>query len=119
MFLKTLKFVGKSLLYLVVLLTVVVFALVLHSAVIYPMYLESQARIGMDKKEVISNFDGKKYQLSETLPICDSNAWYGDCEGAKNSQSVEYLTVKTGIDTWLVVGFDGAGKVSFVGLGDT
>lgn len=119
MYAKVLKIVGKSLAFLVISAAVIIFSVIVYAAVIYPMYLESQAKIGMDKNEVLTNLEGKKYLLSDTLSLCESNAWYGDCESANNSKSVEFLILKTGIDTWLVVGFNSAGKVSFVGLGDT
>ena len=115
MFMKLLKLIGN----LLALLVLLVFALILYSAVIYPMYLESQAEMGMDRDEVLGNFEGMDYQLSETLTFCENGAWHGDCGAAGESSSVEWLTLKTGIDTWIVVGFDGAGKVAFVGSGDT
>ncbi len=119
MYAKMFKTVGKSLLLLVVLAVSIIFSVIVYSAVIYPMYLESQAKIGMDRKEVLVNLKGKEYKLSDTLSLCESNAWYGDCEAANNSKSVEFLILRTGIDMWLVVGFNNEGKVSFVGRGDT
>ena len=119
MYAKVLKTVGKSLALLVILAVTVVLSVIVYSAVIYPMYLESQAKIGMDKNEVLANLEGKKYRMSDTFSWCENNAWYGDCEAANNSSSIEYLILKIGIDTWLVVGFDSEGKVSFVGRGDT
>jgi len=86
---------------------------------LYPMYLESQAKVGMDKEEVLANFEGKKYRLSDTFLWCDSNAWYGDCESLISSNSTEFLILKIGIDSWLVVGFNSVGKASFAGQGDT
>ena len=119
MFVKVLKTGGKILLQLVALAVFLVFATIIYSAVLYPMYLESQAKIGMDRQEVLSNLEGKDYRLSEELPFCKSDAWLGDCEGARNSDSIEFLRLKMGIDSWLVVGFNREGKVSFVGRGDT
>jgi len=119
MYAKILTIVGKSLAFLVISAVAIVFSVIVYAAVIYPMYMESQAKIGMDKNEVLTNLEGKKYRLTDTLSLCDSNAWYGDCESANNSKSVEFLILKIGIDTWLVVGFNSAGKVSFVDRGDT
>ena len=96
----------------------VVFAIVI-STVVYPMYLESLAEVGMEKDEVLANFNGKDYRLVDTFLWCDDGAWYGDCEAVANSESVEFLILKIGIDNWLLVGFDSAAKVSFVGRGDT
>ena len=114
-----LKTLSRILLLLVTLAIAMVLAVIVYSAVIYPMYLESRAKIGMDRNEVLANFENKHYVLSETLQLCEISAWYGDCEGAMNSGSVEFLTMKIGIDTWLVVGFNSQAKVAFVGRGDT
>jgi len=119
MIIRTLKVTGRLILLSVGLAVAIFLSLVLYSAVIYPMYLKSQAGIGMDRKDVLDNLQGHEYSLSGTLSLCEGNAWHGDCAAATNSNSVEYLTLKTGIDTWLVVGFNSEGKVSFVGLGDT
>lgn len=119
MYAKALKIAGKALLLLVILATSIIFLVVIYSAVIYPMQMESLANIGMDRREVLANMEGKKYKLSDTLSLCESGAWYGDCDAANNSKSVEFLILKTGIDMWLVVGFNSEGKVSFVGRGDT
>jgi len=73
----------------------------------------------MDRNEVLANFKGKEYKLSDTLSLCEGDFWYGDCEAAVNSGSIEFLVLKTGIDMWLVVGFNSEGKVSFVGRGDS
>jgi len=73
----------------------------------------------MNKNEVLREVAGKKYLLEPSLSLCDSNAWLGDCESANNSGSEEFLVLKTGIDTWLVVGFNSKGIVTFVGQGDT
>ena len=116
---RMLKVAGKLILLSAGLAVAIFLLLVLYSAVIYPLYLKSQAGIGMDRKDVLDNLQGNEYSLSETLSLCESNAWHGDCAAATSSNSVEYLTLKTGVDTWLVVGFDSNGKVSFVGLGDT
>ena len=116
---KSLEIVGKSLAILVISAVTIIVLVIVYAAVIYPVYLKSQAEIGMDKNQVLTNLEGKKYRLSDTLTMCESNAWYGDCESANNSKSVEFLILKIGIDTWLVVGFNSADKVSFVGLGDT
>jgi len=116
---KSLEIVGKSLAILGISAVTLIFSVIVYTAVIYPMYMESQAKIGTDKNEVLTNLEGKKYRLSDTLSLCDSSAWNGDCESANNSKSVEFLILKIGIDTWLVVGFNSAGKVSFVGRGDT
>ena len=48
MFVKALKTAGKLLLLLVALIVSVMFAAIFHSAVLYPMYLESQAKLGME-----------------------------------------------------------------------
>lgn len=119
MYAKILKTVARAFFLLVVLVFAGIFSVIVYSAVIYPMYLESQADIGMDKQEVLANLEGKKYRVSDSLSLCENNAWYGDCEAANESGSVEFLMLKTGIDMWLVVGFDSEGKVSFVGRGDT
>ena|SRR5690554_1947420 len=115
MYFKILKLVERLLLILVFF----AISLILYFAIIYPVYLESLAELGMAKNEVLENFKGKNYQLSETLRLCDQGAWYGDCEKAGKSNSVNFLILKTGIDSWLVVGFNKVGEVSFVGRGDT
>lgn len=92
---------------------------IVYSAVVHPKYLESLAKIGANRTEVLKNFEGKRYRLSKTFSWCENGAWYGDCVSLANSNSVEFLIVKIGIDTWLVVGFDSGGKVAFVGRGDT
>ena len=119
MYAKIFKTIGKTLALLVFLAVFMIFSVLVYSAVIYPMYLESQAKVGMDKKEVLANLNGKNYRISDTLSLCESNAWYGDCESALSSGSVEFIILRTGIDMWLVVGFDSEGKVAFVGRGDT
>ena len=119
MYAKIFRTVGRLLLLLVTFGVIIVFSVVVYSAVFYPMYLKSQAEVGMNKAEVLENLKGKKYRFSDTLSICDSGAWYGDCEAASNSGSVEFLIFKIGIDTLLVVGFNAEEEVTFVGLGDT
>ena len=116
---KILRTVGKALSLLVFLTVLLVLSAIVYSTVVYPMYLESLAKIGTDKSEVLTNLEGKKYKLSDTFSWCEKGVWYGDCDSVANSNSVEFLTLKIGIDTWLVVGFNSAGKVSFVGRGDT
>lgn len=118
MYLKALKVVGRFL-SLLMILAVLMIVFAIGYDVIRKMHLESQAKIGMEKSEVLTNLEGKNYRLSDTLWMCESDVWYGDCESANNSNSVEFLILKIGIDTWLAVGFNSAGKVSFVGRGDT
>ena len=75
-----------------------VLLLIVYSAVLHPLYLESLAKIGTDKSEVLANLEGKKYKLSNTFSWCDEGAWYGDCDSVANSNSVEFLVLKIGID---------------------
>ena len=118
MYRKALKAAGRLISLLMVLVVLmVVFAI--GYDVVHKANLESQAEIGMDKSEVLSNLEGENYRLSDTLWMCENDVWYGDCESASNSNSVEFLILKIGFDTWLVVGFNNAGKASFVGRGDT
>ena len=119
MYVTALKTAGKLLLILAALAVSLVVAAIIYSAVLYPMYLESQARLGMDRQEVLSNLKDKDYRLSEDLAFCANGAWFGDCEAANDSDSIEFLILKVGIDTWLVVGFNDQDKVSFVDTGDT
>ena len=116
---KILRSVGKALSLLVFLAVSLVLLVIVYSAIVYPMYLESLAKIGTDKNEVLTNLEGKNYNLSDTFSWCEKGVWYGDCDSVANSNSVEFLTLKIGIDNWLVVGFNSEGKVSFVGRGDT
>ena len=118
MYLTALKVAGR-LLSLVMILAALIIVFAIGYDVVHKAYLESQAEIGLEKSEVLANLEGKNYRISDTLWMCESDVWYGDCESANSSNSVEFLILKIGIDTWLVVGFNSAGKVSFVGRGDT
>ena len=85
----------------------------------WPNRLVSRVQLGMTRAETITVIGRAPDKEERILSFCREGAtWYGDCDEVRKSNSASFLVWKAGVDSWVVVGFDAGGKVSYRGQGD-
>jgi hypothetical protein len=85
----------------------------------WPHRLVSRVQLGMTRAETIAAIGRAPDKEERILAFCRQGAtWYGNCDEVRASKSALFLVWKAGVDSWVVVGFDAGGKVSYRGQGD-
>lgn len=95
-----------------------VFAIVIFGGLVWvvtaPERTASRVTIGMSREEAISAVGSAPKWEGGALAICQDNGWEG-CVEAKQSGAVSYLMWHTFIDSDLILGICGNGRVCFKG----
>jgi len=100
-----------------IILLVIVGAIIWFAA--WPNRLVSRVNLGMTRAETIAAVGRAPDKEEKDFTFCREGAtWYGNCDEVRKSKAVSFLVWKAGVDSWVVVGFDGGGKVSYRGQGD-
>lgn len=85
------------------------------------MQSAGRVKIGMSRDEAIKAIGQAPMQEQLEFSACQGKErhWPENCDLLRSAGSKIYLIWKFGVDTALVVGLDGSGKVVFSGIGDT
>ena len=75
-----------------------------------------KVKVKMTETEVVSIL-GEVSSRNRIMPFCESGqVWTGACP--ENDKTQEFIVFEKGFNTWVVVGFDDEGKLSFKTVGD-